>query len=227
MIHDGSYTVLQLSVIPERSRDWVTMLLDHDPFAGHTGNALLVPTRDLPRSYEYEFPTVAGTCLDHYTPVLDIFLWQFARLWMGQTDGTAYIAAPVEHVHGALDDDMYLLKDPATMFRTLPEDCNLHWRSFSSAHKLPEKPEQSNFSSLLDLLRVSGVVMPETEADERLSALCERLAIPLRQKSGTLPCSKHSATTVLWLPPQAQGAETACLGTVFACWYGLDLDLDE
>lgn len=159
MIHHGSCTGLQLSIIPEGSRDWVTMLLGQSEtfFAEHTGNALLVPTGDLPSSYEHEYVTVEGTRIEAYTSALDVFFWQFGRVWMGLPgEGKAYVAAPVEHVRGALDGEIYLVNSPEDLLRALPDNCNLHWRSFSSAEQDSDAPEQAPFAQLLRFLHISG-----------------------------------------------------------------------
>lgn len=227
MIHTGSYTALELSIIPESSQDWAAMLLDGEGafFEGQTGNALLVPTRDLPGSYRHEFPTVSGTCIEQYTPVLDVFLWQFGRVWMGLPgEQKAYIAAPREHVHGALNDDIYLISNPEAIVRAFPDDCNLHWRSFLSTKQGLTTPEQSPFAQLVRLLQKAGVVLPETERADSLMDFCQRWSIPLSQRAGSVPRTSLSATTFLWLVPHPNDQWMARLGTIFDCQYGIDLD---
>lgn len=227
MIHTGSCTGLQLSIIPERAREWVAGFPNTLCLEQVTGNALLMPTRDLPHSERSEYRCVLGTRVEGYAPVLDVFFWQFARIWTGfPNEKCAYLAAPVEHVRGALASEIALVSCPESILQALPEDANIHWRSFSSEQKLSDDPQRSTFSLLLDLLQTAGVVVPKTEANERLLALCERLAIPMRQQPGAPRWSFLSADSFVWSPPNAQQATVAHLGTVFACWYGIDLEED-
>jgi hypothetical protein len=225
MIHTDHCHACQLSIIPRSSLVSVGMLLlDSGFFAGCTGNTFFAPTRDLPSSWRGEYPAVERTLIEDYTPDLDVFLWQFARNWMGQAaQKHAYIAAPVDHVCGTLDDEMFLVKGPETLTRIMPEDCNIHWRGFEGELIGEPGTSPSGFTRLLGFLRKTGVVLLEDEADESLLALCQRWAIPLGRKSGKLSCSKQSATSFVWFLPQGRkpGA-SALLATTFACWYGIE-----
>jgi hypothetical protein len=227
MIHTADCHACQLSIIPRNSRAFVGMLL-HDPafFAHCTGNAFFAPTHDLPSSWRCEFPTAPGTLIEDYTPELDVFLFQFARNWMGQpARKRAYVAAPKEHVWGALNDEVFLIKGPETLTRIMPEDCNIHWRGFEGEPISEPGASPSGFALLLGFLRKAGVVLLEDEADEALLALCQRWDIPLSRKSGKLYCSKQSATSFVWFLPQGRKpGGSARLATVFACWYGMEID---
>lgn len=52
---------------------------------------------------------------------------------------------------------------------------------------------------------------------------CQRWSIPLRREAGRLSCSSRSATSFVWFLPPGRKPE-ARLATVFAFWYGMDID---
>ncbi len=222
MIYDGALTSLELCLLPERLRETLALTLGNEDYlAEHTGNALLIPNNELPYAYRGEYPTISGTRIENYTPVLDVFCWQFAREWMGlPAANTAYIAAPRTHVYGALADDIYLVSSPEAIVRAFPDDCNLHWRSFSSIQQSLTTPDQAPFVQLVCLLQQAGVVLPETEHIRSLTDFCQHWSIPLRQQAGSVPRHSLSATTFLWLVPQANNQWMASLGTLFDCAYG-------
>ena len=137
----------------------------------------------------------------------------------------AYIAAPVDHVCGTLDDEVFLVRGPETLTRIMPEDCNIHWRGFEGEPIGEPGASPSRFALLLGFLRKRGVMLLEDEADEPLLALCQRWAIPLSRKPGKLSCSSQSATSFVWFLPQGRKPGGAAhLATTFACWYGMEID---
>ncbi|HEU5374125.1 MAG TPA: hypothetical protein VFV38_01680 [Ktedonobacteraceae bacterium] len=228
MIHQGQCHSCQLSVIPDSSRVSVSMALEQTTtfFDECTGNAWFVPARALPSALRREYPTTEGTLIEDYTPVLKPFLYQFARNWMGRPrEKKAYLAAPVEHVRGALDDDLFLVRGPETLTRIVPEDCNIHWRGFTGEPHTPPGADPSGFALLLTFLRKAGVALLEDEVDGELLELCQRWSIPLRREAGKLSCSSRSATSFVWfLSPERKPSGEARLATVFAFWYGMDID---
>jgi len=134
-------------------------------------------------------------------------------------DGLAFIAAPKEHVFGALNDDIVLVTSPEAVLRALPEDCNIHWRSFSSQRRSLEHREQTTLEQLQSLLQTTGVVLKDH--DEALVNLCKSWSIPMRLEANALRWPSQSATTFLWIREQ-KSVCIAHLGTVFACWYGIE-----
>jgi hypothetical protein len=187
-------------------------------FDGCTGNALFAPTSDFSRTQRGEWRSVPGTRIDGYFPDLGVLIWQFARLWMGHPrERYALIAAPEEEVYFAFHGKICLVGSPEEMVAALPEDCNLHWRSFQ------QRPQ--GLDSLVALLRLTGVCVPEEgESDHAGLAALGQLGVPIRREGKRQRCGRGDS--LLRIETQANGETVARLATGFAMWYGIDMDDD-
>src|SRR5262249_3394939 len=115
---------------------------------------------------------VEGTRIDGYTAALDVLLWQFGRDWMGHPqENSALLAAPREDVFSVLHGDIYLIQSFDEMMQGVPDDCNIHFRSF------PQR-ERKAFESLLLFLRQIEVIVTDTCVGQPAQSFLTNYALP-------------------------------------------------
>jgi hypothetical protein len=217
---DCTFTAQQLLLIPNRGKQWAATVMGKPGsyFDGCTGNALFAFNADFSRAQRGEWRSVPGTRIDGYFPELGVLIWQFARLWMGHPgERYALIAAPEEEVFFAFHGEICLVGSPQMLVAALPEDCNLHWRSFHQ--------RDHGLDPLLALLRLTGVRVFEEGEDDPvgLSAL-EQLGVPTRRDGKPPRCGRGDS--LLRIEARANGEIVARLATGFSLWYGIDMDDD-
>jgi len=219
-LSDCTFTTQQLLLIPNRSKQWATMVMDKPGsyFDGCTGNALFAPTSDFSRAQRGEWRSVPGTRIDGYSPELGVLIWQFARLWMGHPEERyALIAAPEEEVFSAFHGEICLVGSPQLQAAVFPGDCNLHWRSFHQC--------EQGIEALVALLRLTGVRVPEGgEGDPAGVSVLGQLGVLTHRDGKPARCGRGDS--LLYIEAQENEGIVARLLTGFSMGYGIDMDDD-
>jgi hypothetical protein len=214
---DCTFTSQQLLLMPQRHTQWALSVCDmpYEYFDGCAGNALFVPAQRMPRSQASEYARFSGTRIDGFVPEFTALLWQFGRLWMGHiAERYALIAASVEEVHAAFHGDIFLVTSAQEIVSALPEDCNLHWRSFQQHNQ--------NLEVLLAFLRQSEVCVQESPSNPSPLATLRKFGVPIRPIAERERCGRGDS--LLFLEVDASGAIVARLATAFSIMHGIEDD---